>query len=338
MTDQSLMKKRFDRLKYELGPVVAEALTDPKCIEIMLNPDGKVWIERLGEPMAVAGELSPTAAESAMRSIASLTGKNIEATKPILECELPLDGSRFEGVLPPLSKRPAFTLRKKASLVFTLNDYLRQGVINEEVLAVLLEVVKRRHNLLIVGSTGSGKTTFANAMLDAIARLDPGTRAVIIEDTPELQCTVANKFELVSTHDVSMVQLLKVTMRLRPDRIIVGEVRDGSAHALLKAWGTGHPGGLGTVHADDAEGALIRLEQLIQEANVPPVPAAIAKAVNAVVVIEKCPGGRRIREVAEVKGYDRAEERYLLNYVYRAERSVMPAEISANAVYTATQN
>jgi type IV secretion system protein TrbB len=167
---------------------------------------------------------------------------------------------------------------------------------------VIEEAVAKRQNILVVGSTGSGKTTFCNAILDRIAKVDPLTRIAIIEDTRELQCPAVNKFPLRTSENVGMTQLLRACMRMRPDRIVVGEVRDSAALALLKAWNTGHAGGVATVHANNAEAGLTRLEQLIQEANVPPSRAVIAEAVNVIVSIQRTKNGRLVEQIISIKG------------------------------------
>ncbi len=216
---------------------------------------------------------------------------------------MPLDGSRFEALIPPLVERASFALRKKALLVFTLDDYVAKGIMTDEQRRAIESAVSNRRNVLVCGGTGTGKTTLANAILDCVAKIDTDHRIVVIEDTRELQVAADNVVFLRTSDNTDMTRLLRATMRLRPDRIVVGEVRDGSALALLKAWNTGHPGGVGTVHANDASAALIRIGQLIQEAGVPPNPELIAEAVNVVVSIKRTATGRRVEEVVTVSGW-----------------------------------
>lgn len=328
------------KLRRELGETILAALGDPSVIEIMLNPDGALWIDRFGEGMVRVDSLPQSQAESLLATIAAMLETTVSYDKPILEGELPLDGSRFEGVIAPIVSRPAFAIRKRASKVFTLEDYVRSRILttaNDPLNAsgtapkafadsirdashyqILKRAVAERKNILVVGSTGSGKTTFVNAILDAIARDTPEHRIVLIEDTGEIQCAAKNFVQMRSASHVPMTACLKATMRLRPDRIIVGEVRGGEALALLKAWNTGHPGGLATVHANDAKAGLIRLEQLIQEANVPPQPQLIAEAVDLVVFIARddaVPGGRKVKEVGLVECYDADRQDYVLTRV-----------------------
>lgn len=290
------------KLRRELGDVVMAALADPAVVEIMLNPDGTLWEDRHGSGMKQIGHLSRTQAENLICTIAGALGTEATRDKPIVEGELPIDGSRFEGIMPPIVEFPVFAIRKKAIMVYTLDDYVRDSIMTEEQREVMEEAIQGKQNILVVGATGSGKTTFCNAILHRIAEVDPETRIAIIEDTRELQCPAKNKVPLRTSENVGMTQLLRACMRMRPDRIVVGEVRDAAALALLKAWNTGHSGGVATVHANSAEAGLTRLEQLIQEAGVQPNPAVIAEAVNYIVSIQRGKSGRKLEQICKVKG------------------------------------
>ncbi len=304
MSAQQLTHARqSEALRRAMGAEILSPLDDPKVVEIMLNPDGTLWVDRLGEGMQQTGRIDAVRALTIVNTVAAMLDTVVTPDRPILECELPLDGSRFEALIPPLVERASFALRKKATLVFTLDDYVSKGIMTEAQKRGIEQAVASRHNLLVCGGTGTGKTTLANAILDAVARLDGEHRVVVIEDTRELQVNAENVVFLRTSDNTDMTRLLRATMRLRPDRIVVGEVRDGSALALLKAWNTGHPGGVGTVHANDASAALIRIGQLIQEAGVPPNPELIAEAVNVVVSIKRTADGRRVEEVAAVRGW-----------------------------------
>lgn len=292
------------KMMRDLGPQICGFLTEPRVIEVMLNQDGSLWVERLGEPMMLAGSLSQTAAEALIGTVAAILKTTVTRERPILECELPFDGSRFEALVPPVVSRPVFTIRRKATQVFTLADYVSQGVMTPAQQSVIETAIADRQNILVVGGTGTGKTTLTNAILDGMSRLAPDDRLVIIEDTNELQCSAANHVVMRATADVSMQQLLKATLRLRPDRIVIGEVRGPEALALLKAWNTGHPGGVATVHANDGRAGLLRIESLVGEASVSPMQQTIATAINVVVVIGKTPQGRRIQEVLKVEKFD----------------------------------
>ncbi|HHX6416523.1 TPA: P-type conjugative transfer ATPase TrbB [Pseudomonas aeruginosa] len=297
-------KRITEKLRRELGPQICELLEDSTVIEIMLNPDGTLWVERLGAPMEKIGTLPASRAESLMGTVASTLRTQITALNPILECELPLDGSRFEALIPPVVAGPTFTIRKKASKIFTLDNYVESGIMTQAQCEAIEAAVRNRRNVLVVGGTGTGKTTLTNGIIDYMAKACPQDRIVIIEDTGELQCAATNVVILRAVDHVDMTRLLKATMRLRPDRILVGEVRDGAALALLKAWNTGHPGGAATVHANSAPAGLIRMEQLVAEATQAPMHALIAEAVDLIVSIEKTAGGRRIKEVVTVEGHD----------------------------------
>ncbi len=297
-------KRLRDKLERELGDTIVKALADTSVVEIMLNADGALWIDKLGEGMRNSGVvMSAMQAENLLRTIASALDIVVNADHPILEGVLPIDGSRFAGVLPPVSARPVFSIRKRASLIFTLDDYVKSGICTERQATLLREAVAERQNILVVGSTGSGKTTLANALLDHMSYVDRDQRVVVIEDTAELQCNAPNYVALKTSDGVDMTRLLRTTLRFRPDRIVVGEVRGAEALALLKAWNTGHPGGVATVHANNALAGLVRLEQLVAEANVQPQPQLIAEAVDVLVSIVRTPAGRRIAEIVRVNGY-----------------------------------
>jgi P-type conjugative transfer ATPase TrbB len=295
-----------EKLVRELGPTIMKALSDPKVIEIMLNPDGKLWIDVLGQGMHDTGDkISPSQAENLLGTIASMLDVTLNIENPVLQGELPIDGSRVQGVLRPVVSAASFAIRKRASLVYTLDNYVEAGILDPGHARALRDAVHARQNILIVGSTGSGKTTLANALLAEMSTA-AGTqqRVVIIEDTVELQCTAPNAVSLRTSDFVDMTHCLKVTMRLRPDRIVVGEVRDHAALALLKAWNTGHPGGLSTVHANSAAAGLLRLEQLIAESkNIQPQPVLIAEAVDLVVFITRTSTSRRVTELLRCTGW-----------------------------------
>jgi type IV secretion system protein TrbB len=297
----------MEKLVRELGPAIMGALSDPKVVEIMLNPDGVLWFDILGEGMKDSGtRINAAKAENMLGTIAAMLDVTVNHDNPVLQGELPIDGSRVQGVLRPLVSAPAFAIRKKAALVYSLDDYVAKGILDPGHAAALKAAVRNRENVLIVGSTGSGKTTLANAILDEIAKVaGPDQRIVIIEDTVELQCSAPNVVALRTSDQVDTTGCLKATMRLRPDRICVGEVRDHAALALLKAWNTGHPGGLCTVHANSAAAGLLRIEQLIAEAkNIQPQPMLIAEAVNVIAFITRTATSRRVTEVARTHGLD----------------------------------
>lgn len=303
------------KIKRELGEEILNFLYSDDVIEIMLNSDGKLWVEKLGANMQCIGDFSESKAKSIISSVATYLDTIANAENPILECELPIDGSRFEALLPPVVATPTFTIRKKAVKIFTLQDYLDKEILTIRQKEIIINAIQDRKNILIVGGTGSGKTTFANAVIESIATLTPEHRILIIEDTAELQCSSKNKVILRTSDKADMLRLLKATMRLRPDRIIVGETRGKEALDLLKAWNTGHPGGIATVHANSAYGGLIRLEQLIAEASNTPMNVLIAEAINVIVYIAKTNNGRKIKEIIEVVEFDSQTNKYIINQI-----------------------
>ena len=300
-------RRLAETLRRQLGPVGCHILTEPGVFELILNTDGRLWEDRHGSGMRPVGVMSASAAESFIGTVASTLRTTVTRDSPILECELPPDapffGARFAASIPPIVAAPEFAIRLRASTVFSLADYVEQKVMTPGQQTVIQRAVGERQNILVVGGTTSGKTTLCNAVLAYMAEVAPEHRLVIIEDTPELQCASENVLAYRATGSVTMQQLLKTTMRRRPDRIIVGEVRGGEALALLKAWNTGHPGGVCTVHANDARAGLVRIEQLIAEVSITPMQALIAEAVDLIVSIGRTPEGRRIREVVAVNGY-----------------------------------
>lgn len=289
-------------LRSALGPAVARYLEDAAVIEVMLNPDGRLWIDRLSGGLEDTGQqLSPADGERIIRLVAHHVGAEVHGAAPRISAELPETGERFEGLLPPVVAHPTFAIRKPAVAVFTLDDYVAAGIMRAGQAAMLRDAVAGRQNILVAGGTSTGKTTLTNALLAEVAKTSD--RVVLIEDTRELQCLAANLVSL-RTKDgvVSLSDLVRSSLRLRPDRIPIGEVRGAEALDLLKAWGTGHPGGIGTIHAGSALGALRRLEQLIQEAVVTVPRALIAETINVIAVLSGRGADRRLAELARVEG------------------------------------
>ena len=298
------------KLQEALGDQICVALDDCSVVEIMLNPDGRLFIERLGHGVAPAGEMSSAAAEMVIGTVAHALQSEVDSDQPIISGELPIGGHRFEGLLPPVVAKPAFTIRRRASRLIPLDDYIRTGVMTESQAVTIRSAISSRLNIILSGGTGSGKTTLANAVIDEIVKAAPEDRLVILEDTAEIQCAAENAVLLHTSDTIDMARLLKSTMRLRPDRIVVGEVRDGAALTLLKAWNTGHPGGVATIHSNTATSALRRLEQLTAEASQQSMHEVIGEAVDLIVSIERTPRGRRVRDVIHVERF--ANGRYQL--------------------------
>jgi type IV secretion system protein TrbB len=308
MTPRDVQTARLsEKLRRELGPVVLKALADPDVIEIILNPDGRIWVESHTAGMSQTdASMAPTQAENLIGTVAAALNAVANPQNPIIEGELPLTGSRFEGLLPPITPSPCFVIRKRASVLYTLDHYVKDNIVTRAQAIALRDAIAKRRNIVIAGGTGSGKTTLVNAMIHEMVSLgDQAERFVIIEDTLELQCAARNALQLHTTDAADMTRLVRATMRLRPDRIIIGEVRGKEALALLKAWNTGHPGGVTTLHANSASGALLRLLSLVEEAGVPAQPQLIAEAVNLLAFMERTSiTGRRLTELVHVEGYD----------------------------------
>lgn len=298
------LDRRIRMLRSAMGPLIAAALADPDVVEVMLNPDGALWIDRLSTGRAATGmSLSAADGERIIRLVAAHVGTEVHRGRPLLTAELPETGERFEGILPPAAPGPAFALRKRAVGVIGLADYVSDGILSSEQAEFLRCSVRERRNILIAGGTSTGKTTLANALLAEIAATND--RVLVLEDTVELQCAARDHVPLRTRAGVvSMAELVRATMRLRPDRVIVGEVRGGEALDLIKVWGTGHPGGIATLHASSAHGALLRLEQLILEVALTPPRALIAEAVNVIVFIAGRGRARHVQTVACVNGFD----------------------------------
>jgi len=301
-------ERRRAMLRTAMGPAIAAALADPRVIEIMVNPDGALRVDILGEGRVDTDvKLDAPQVERIIRLVASHVRSEVHGDKPIVSAELPPLGSgageRFEGILPPVSTAPCFSIRKPAARIYTLMDYVTDGIMSAEAARLLSLAVVDRRNILVAGGTSSGKTTLANALLAEMAHLDE--RVILIEDTRELQSPARDTVALRTRPGaVTMGDLVRSTLRLRPDRIIVGEVRGGEALDMLKAWNTGHPGGIATVHANSAASALYRIEQLIQEAVVTVPRRLVADAIDMIVFIAGRGTARRIETIVRVAGLD----------------------------------
>jgi len=305
--DQETVKKRItERLRRDLGPLVEGALNDPKTTDILLNADGQLWLKRLGEPTRIIGTMEAWRATSVMKTLAGLLGKTVGAKEPILDGELPFGNERFAGQLPPVVSSPCFAIRKPAITVFPLDSYVEQGIMTQAQCDAIKKAVREHKNILVVGGTGSGKTTLINAVIQEMVDNDPNERVFIIEDTGEIQCSAINCVQYHTTLEVSMTDLLKTTLRMLPDRIIVGEVRGSEALDLLDSWNTGHDGGAGTLHANSAESALQRLKSLVTRNKHAPtdIEPLIAEAVHVIVQINRKSEVRRVEAILEIVGYE----------------------------------
>jgi type IV secretion system protein VirB11 len=302
---QHQQQRLADAFRDRLGGFVRDALEDPGVIEIMVNGGGRVWLDTLDRGrIATDTVMHPAATEAIIRLVAHHLGATVNEDQPSCGGALPLGGERFQGLLPPLVASPCFTIRKRPQRVFGLDDYVASGALASEQATLLRQALAARKNILVSGGTSSGKTTLLNALLAEPAVTSD--RIVLIEDTVELQCSAADHLQLLTKRTeprVTIRDLVQTTLRLRPDRIVIGEIRDGAAALdMLKAWNTGHHGGLGTVHANSAAEALDRLEDLISEVVTSVPQRLIAQAVDLVVHIRRTASGRRVEEILAVHG------------------------------------
>jgi type IV secretion system protein VirB11 len=295
-----------DKLQQELMPIIRTGLEDDDVIEIMANPNGEIWFDRLSCGVERTGMVfSETQIETIIGTIAHWHGVVVHREAPRLRAELPLDGSRFQGLLRPVSP-PTFVIRKHLKQVISLDEQVAAGTLTPAQAATLHAAINARNNIAIVGGTLSGKTVLANTVIDAMVQaFGESLRLVLIEDTYELRCTAPNVVHLHTSDTVSTQQLVQDALRLRPDRIIVGEVRGAEAWDLLKSWNTGHPGGVTTVHADTAPQAMDRLEALIEEAGIRPNPRILANTVHLIVQMVRL-GSRewRVQEIVRCHGWN----------------------------------
>ncbi|MDG6882805.1 conjugal transfer protein TrbB [Phocoenobacter uteri] len=283
----------------------------------MLNPDGSLWIDELGAGMSKIGTMSNSVAENVIRNVAGCFRKEVHSSSPILECKFPLDNSRFAAQLPPIVSAPTFSLRKRAVKIFTLEQYLEYGTITNKQYETIIQAIKDHRNILIAGGTGSGKTTLLNAVINAMVVISPNERMLILEDTPEIQCAAENAVLYETSPEVDLSSLVKVTLRMRPDRILVGEIRGGEALSLLESWNTGHPGGVATVHCNSASEATSRVVTLVSKNKEAPrnIENMVGQILDVIIFIkkDKNTGKRCVEELVEVVKYD--QDKFVFNSI-----------------------
>jgi type IV secretion system protein VirB11 len=305
-------------IKGGLGSNIIDALQDDDVTDIMINSDGMLWVDKFGSGMSFIGRTTPSQVHMALMGIAGALNLPLSPTCPSIEGEFPVDGSRFIGAIPPIVRNPILDLRKKPKRLIPFGKYVADGNLAPEALALLEDLITTRKNVLIAGGTGSGKTTFANAVIEAISRLTPDDRLLIVEDTQELQSASPNRVELKTLgKDWNMEKLLEMCLRLRPDRILVGEVRNGkAAGTMLSSWNTGHEGGICTVHANNAEETMSRVEDMIRMAGQVPVRQFMAQAIHYIVYMKKEIGVRRVTEIIKVN-YSKEKDEFKYDWEYR---------------------
>jgi len=302
-----------NKLKEDLGPLVLSALSDDRIYEVLLNPDGTLWVDGYQGKMEY-GMMTAAAAKNLINTVASVADETVTSNNPSFAGELWVEFNdefklfRFQAFIPPIVTYPTFAIRKRAGQVIPLEEYVKDEVITRQQERMIKDSIGQRRSILVVGGTQSGKTTFCNSILDCIAQTHPQDRVIIIEDTQELRCNVKDLVTMRASAMKTMNDLIFDSMRMRPDRIVIGEVRGKEAHSLIKAWNTGHHGGLSTIHANSSQSGLLRLEQLVMEAGVVPVPEAIVEAVNVLVFIQKTDNskkGRKVTSILNLNGYDK---------------------------------
>lgn len=304
--DTPTQTRQLSALRRVLGPTVLEALDDPTVLEVFANPDGGVWVDRVGEGMTQIGVIRPEDTDAVIRLVANHMGETADSNSPFVSGTLPGTGERFQGTLSPVVMAPYFSVRKPPPVVFGLDDYVNKGSMTLEQCKLVRATIEAKQNIMLSGAAGTGKTTLANAVLAEPAFVKD--RVIILEDTRELQCSSPNQVRMLTKNgepEVTLTQLVRESLRMRPDRIVIGEIRGGEALDLVQALNTGHTGSVSTVHANSARHALSRLEDLVGQvsANIP--QHSIAAALDLVVHLERCPEGRRVSSMCRVEGYSR---------------------------------
>ena len=292
-------------------------LQDDEIFEVYINPDGKIWTDGFKGRKFTGLKMPPEKVKQIILNVAALTNQLVTDEKPALDADIPsnafFDKCRFEGNLPAIVPAPSLNIRKHPKKIFTLDDYEAQGTLTAVQKEAILKAIHDKKNIIAAGGTKSGKTTLLNALLAEISKLND--RIIMIEDTPELQCTAEDCVSMRTTRTFSMSDCLRSVLRMTPDRIVVGEVRGGEALALLDAWSTGHGGGCSTVHSNSAKDTLLRLENMTARVSQNPQQTTIGQAVNLIVYLKYAGNKRIIEDVIEVDGYDTASKNYNLKKI-----------------------
>lgn len=292
MYSSEMQIQLYEKLHRDLGDVITTLLDDPDVNEIMVNPDGKLWIGSNQKGMCYFDDLSYQQTVSVIQGVASIHNQAISQHAPSLEVDLPLfrsmKGERFTAQVPPIVAAPSFTIHKRTEqVVYSLQEYLDAGRISLHQSEVLVDLIQRRQNILVCGDPASGKTTLMNALILTAIQCDPTQRFLILENLSELQCPAVNKVSLLATENMTLRDLLRLSLRMRPDRILVGEIQGNEALDLLKAWSTRRWGGIATLYAQGAEEALQKVIDFTLEAGLMAPPISLFKqAVQAIVSVE----------------------------------------------------
>lgn len=320
-----------EQMRHHLGPAIA-LFEDQDVAEVYVNPGApQVWVEsrRLGR-RATGLQLEPDRIRAFLNTVADRARETLGVSSAHIAAQLPLayfEGARLQGLLPRVVVSPCFVIRKRPDRVYPLAEYLETGMMTALQYAAIRRAIEERKNILVAGGTGSGKTTLVNAILKGMTDSNPKDRFVILEDTPELQCEAADQCSMQTTFALDLADLVKLTLRTSPDRIIVGEVRDEAALHLMDGWVTGHPGGAGTVHATTAKGALRRMERLARRAANTDHSEFVAEAIDLVVLIAGTGRSRKVTDVVCVESELDAHGHYQVRPAGRevAGREVPPS-------------
>lgn len=306
LENENIQSQRIRQSLYTLlGKELINSILEKRTEELMLNPDGRMFVKCSHGILEQVGCIDPYKASTIIRTIASLNSMEINLNCPVIDSEIDFLKVRFSAVLPPLVKAPVFCIRSFNALSISFEELKNEDFISEQLYTALKKLILQKKNILICGQTACGKTTFLNSLINLVLINDSQTRIVSIEDTPELKLSGCNCVNLYTTRDVDMSYLVKTSLRLSPDRIVVGEIRSKEALDMLDALSTGHDGAMCSMHAGNALQALERLKLLVSRNHNAPlcIERLICSAVNAIVVLKKDPY-RHVHSIALVHGFD----------------------------------
>lgn len=302
------------------GEPIMAALADPTVLDIIVNSSGKLIIDKRGAGKQVIGTVNLQDIRHAMNVLAQYRGEFLNEESP--ECSIELPGfapyhsARAKCCIPPCTPDLSLTIRKHSNHLYPLSDFVEKEMLTEAQADFLRNALSNYKNIVVLDIPQSGKTSLTRALINEIKLVSNASdRILVLEDTPEIKVDLED-IEYMKTKPLSMQALVRNATRMRPDRIIVGEVTDGAAHDLLKSWNIGCTGGITTLHANSCQEAPQRLIDLACEKNIAPPIALITAVIHVLVHTVKDlnhPYGRRIKEIATLDGYDRLNQRFLIN-------------------------